>query len=347
VTGHAPVLDVRDLRVEYTSSRGTVHAVNGVSFAIGAGEVLAVVGESGSGKSATALAVMGLTPRAAGHIAGGEVLFNGTDLLSLDEKRLRSIRGKEIAMIFQNPMTTLNPLMTVGSQLCEVLRRHLALGKADAHRRAVELLTQVNIAEPETRLRAYPHQLSGGQRQRMMIAMALSCEPALVIADEATTALDVTTQAQILRLLRRVATQTETAMIVITHSMGVVADIADRVAVMYAGRLLEVGAVRDTFHAAQHPYTIGLLGSIPRMNQPRSVELPTIGGRPPSLLELPAGCSFHDRCALAHDRCATETPVLRATGPGSTQLAACWAAPGSVDRLRQLSSPRIGTGVRP
>lgn len=338
-----PVLDVRDLSVEYSSSRGTVHAVNGVSFAIAPGQVLAVVGESGSGKSATALAVMGLTPRASGRVASGEVWFHGSDLLAMDEKRLRSVRGKEIAMIFQNPMTTLNPLMTIGAQLCEVLRQHLPLSKSAARRRAVELLDQVEIAGAESKLRSYPHQLSGGQRQRVMIALALSCDPALVIADEATTALDVTTQAQILGLLRRIATQTKTAMMVITHSMGVVADIADRVAVMYAGRLVEIGDVRDAFHGSRHPYTIGLLGSIPRMSQPRTVDLPTIGGRPPSLVDLTSGCSFHDRCALAHEKCTTVSPELRAVAPGSGQLAACWAEPVAIDRFRLLSSAaRVG-----
>jgi oligopeptide/dipeptide ABC transporter ATP-binding protein len=323
----APLLDVRDLHAVYDSPRGPVHALNGVSFSVRPGEVLALVGESGSGKSATALAIMGLLARTGGRVTSGRVLFAGQDLLSLPERRLRALRGDEIALVFQNPMTTLNPTLTVGAQLREVIRQHTGLSRREADARAVELLRLVEIPDAAARLKSYPHQLSGGLRQRVMIALALSCEPRLLIADEATTALDVTTQAQILRLLQRITEKLGTAMVVITHSMGVVAGLADRVAVMYAGRIVEIGGVDEIFYAAEHPYTAGLLGAIPRLDTPRSQDLASIEGRPPALLRLPPGCAFADRCGLVTERCRTEAPA-----PVSPErhTAACWADPDDV-----------------
>ena len=329
MTGPAgtPLLEVRDLNAVYDSARGPVHALNGVSFSVRAGEVLAVVGESGCGKSATALAVMGLLPRTRGRVTGGAVLFEGRDLLGLPERDLRRLRGDEMALVFQNPMTTLNPTLTIGSQLREVLRQHRGLSKRQADERAVELLRLVEISDPQERMRSYPHQLSGGLRQRVMIALALSCDPKLLIADEATTALDVTTQAQVLALLKKVTTELGTALVVITHSMGVVAGLADRVAVMYAGRIVEIGDVDDIFYRPEHPYTVGLLGSIPRMDASRSADLLSIEGRPPSLLELPPGCPFADRCWLATDKCRAEAPTPVSPGRHS---AATWAEPADV-----------------
>jgi oligopeptide/dipeptide ABC transporter ATP-binding protein len=322
-----PLLEVRDLQAVYDSPRGPVHALNGVSFTVRAGEVLALVGESGSGKSASALAIMGLLSRTGGRITSGQILFEERDLLRLPERKLQALRGAEIALIFQNPMTTLNPTLTIGAQLREVIRQHTGVSRRDADARAVELLGLVEIPDPAARLKSYPHQLSGGLRQRVMIAMALSCDPKLLIADEATTALDVTTQAQVLRLLKRVTAKLGTAMVVITHSMGVVAGLADRVAVMYAGRIVEIGDVEEIFYAAEHPYTVGLLGAIPRMDTPRSQELVSIEGRPPSLLRLPPGCPLADRCRLVTDRCTTEAPT-----PVSPErhTAACWADPDDV-----------------
>ncbi|MFC5745752.1 ABC transporter ATP-binding protein [Actinomadura rugatobispora] len=322
-----PLLEVRDLQAVYDSPRGPVHALNGVSFTVRAGEVLALVGESGSGKSASALAIMGLLPRTRGRITSGQILYERRDLLRLPERRLRALRGNEIALIFQNPMTTLNPTLTVGAQLREVIGQHTGASRREADARAVELLGLVEISDPAARLKSYPHQLSGGLRQRVMIALALSCDPKLLIADEATTALDVTTQAQILRLLKRVTARLGTAMVVITHSMGVVAGLADRVAVMYAGRIVEIGDVDEIFYAAEHPYTVGLLGAIPRLDTPRSEDLVSIEGRPPSLLALPPGCPFADRCQVVLDRCTAEAPE-----PVSPErhTAACWVDPGEV-----------------
>ncbi|MBF8187686.1 ABC transporter ATP-binding protein [Nonomuraea sp. K274] len=323
----APLLEVCDLQAVYDSPRGPVHALNGVSFSVRAGEVLALVGESGSGKSATAFAIMGLLPRTNGRIIAGQVLFEQRDLLRLSERQLRALRGDEIALVFQNPMTTLNPTLTIGAQLREVIRQHTGVSRRAADARAVELLGLVEIPDPAARLKSYPHQLSGGLRQRVMIALALSCDPKLLIADEATTALDVTTQAQVLRLLKRVTAKLGTAMVVITHSMGVVAGLADRVAVMYAGRIVEIGDVEEIFYTARHPYTVGLLGAIPRMDTPRSQELVSIEGRPPSLLALPAGCPFADRCRHVMDRCTTEAP---APVSPARHTAACWADPEDV-----------------
>jgi oligopeptide/dipeptide ABC transporter ATP-binding protein len=323
----AALLDVHDLRAVYDSARGPVHALNGVSFTVQPGEVLALVGESGSGKSASALAIMGLLPRTRGRITAGRVLFDDVDLLTLPESKIRALRGNEIALVFQNPMTTLNPTSTIGTQFREVLREHTGASRRAADARAVELLRLVDVSDPKARLDCYPHQLSGGLRQRVMIALALSCDPKLLIADEATTALDVTTQAQILRVLRRITSELSTAILVITHSMGVVAGLADRVAVMYAGRIVEIGSVDDIFYAPKHPYTVGLLGSIPRLDTPRTADLASIEGRPPSLLALPPGCPFADRCWLTMDRCVVQEPTPVTPHQHS---AACWAEPHDV-----------------
>jgi peptide/nickel transport system permease protein len=323
----APLLDVRGLEAVYDSPRGEVHALNGVSFSVKAGEVLALVGESGSGKSASALAIMGLLHRTRGRVTAGHVLFRDHDLLTLSERELRSLRGNEIALVFQNPMTTLNPTLTIGAQLVEVIRHHTGTSRREAGARALELLRLVEIPDPKARLKSYPHQLSGGLRQRVMIALALSCDPALLITDEATTALDVTTQAQVLHLLKRISAELGTALVVITHNMGVVAGLADRVAVMYAGRIVEIGTAEEVFYSPAHPYTAGLLGAIPQVDTPRSQDLVAIKGRPPSLLDLPSGCAFADRCPLVTAQCRVQTP--EAVSP-DRHTAACWADPAHV-----------------
>jgi oligopeptide/dipeptide ABC transporter ATP-binding protein len=319
-----PLLDVRGLEAVYDSPRGPVHALNGVSFSVKAGEVLALVGESGSGKSASALAVMGLLQRTRGRVTAGHVLFRDQDLLTLPERELRSLRGNDIALVFQNPMTTLNPTLTIGAQLREVIRQHTGKSRRESGARALELLRLVEIPDPQARLKSYPHQLSGGLRQRVMIALALSCDPALLITDEATTALDVTTQAQVLQLLKRISAELGTALVVITHNMGVVAGLADRVAVMYAGRIVEIGEVEEVFYSPAHPYTAGLLGAIPQVDTPRSQDLVAIKGRPPSLLDLPSGCAFADRCPLVTAQCRVQTP--EPVSP-DRHTAACWADP--------------------
>lgn len=330
--GSEPLLAVRDLYAVYDSHRGEVKALNGVSFEVRAGEVLALVGESGSGKSATALGIMGLLPRTRGRIVSGGINYDGRDLTKLSERKYRDIRGGEIALIFQNPMTTLNPTLTIGSQLIEVIRRHKKLSKADARALAIVLLGRVEIPKPETRLKSYPHELSGGLRQRVMIALALSCDPKLLIADEATTALDVTTQAQILRLMRKIVLETNAALLVITHNLGVVAGLADRVAVMYAGRIAEIGLVGKVFKDPHHPYTVGLLGAVPRMDALRDSELLSIAGRPPSLLNLPHGCTFADRCWLATEQCRTTIP--EPVDPRH-HTASCWA---DLDDVRSIDT---------
>jgi oligopeptide/dipeptide ABC transporter ATP-binding protein len=325
-----PLLVVDDLYAVYDSHRGEVHALNGVSFHVRSGEVLALVGESGSGKSATAFGIMGLLPHTRGRVVNGSIEFDGVDLTKISEAKYRDVRGGDIALIFQNPMTTLNPTLTIGSQLIEVIRQHKAVSKAEARTRAIELLGRVEIPRPETRLKSYPHELSGGLRQRVMIALALSCEPRLLIADEATTALDVTTQAQVLRLMRNIVRESNAALLLITHNMGVVAGLADRVAVMYAGRIVEIGDVKQVFHQPQHPYTVGLLGAVPRMDAGREEELLSVEGRPPSLLDLPGGCTFADRCWLATAQCFAEVPDP--VDPVS-HSASCWADPKAVRRI--------------
>ena len=315
------LLEVDDLHVSFRTEDGVVRAVDGVSFKINPGEVLGIVGESGSGKSVTMMSVMRLIidPNA---VFAGHVTYKGRDLMTLSQRQMQEVRGSEIAMIFQDPMTSLNPVYRVGWQIEEQLHTHQRLTKAEGRARAVELLRAVGIPNPETRARDYPHQFSGGMRQRVMIAMALSCNPDLLIADEPTTALDVTIQAQILELIKRLKAEFNSAVILITHDMGVVADIADRVIVMYGGRVVEHGTKQAIFSDPQHPYTWGLLGSIPRLDRPRPKRLTAIPGQPPSLVRLPSGCAFHPRCPQRFDRCLTEVPELKPTAePG--HLDAC------------------------
>jgi peptide/nickel transport system ATP-binding protein len=304
------LLDVQDLSVRFDTDDGTVHAVDRLSFSLAAGEVLGVVGESGCGKSVSAMSLLQLLPETA-HVTGSAE-FDGRDLIGAPASRLREIRGREIAFVFQEPMTSLNPAFRVGNQIAEVLRRHLGLSRAEARTRAIELLDLVRIPAPERRVDEYPHQLSGGMRQRVMIAMALACDPKILIADEPTTALDVTIQAGILDLMRDIRERLGTAIVLITHNLGVVADIADRVIVMYAGRKVEEAPVRELYAHPQHPYTIGLLGAIPRPGaadeQGRLREIP---GRVPSLAELPTACAFAPRCPRADDRTRSESPELR------------------------------------
>ena len=305
------VLEVRGLRTEFKGSRGSVVAVDNVSFDVQAGEFVALVGESGCGKSATAQSIMGLIPPQAGRVTSGEVLFEGRDLLKMSAGELRHIRGKRMAMVFQDPMTSLNPVLTIGRQITEILETHLGLDRRASHRRAVELLEMVRIPAAESRLPAYPHELSGGMRQRVMIAMGLACKPQLLLADEITTALDVTIQAQILQLLRDLVAETGTAVLFITHDLGVVAEMADRVNVMYAGQIVEQAEVGDLFATPGMPYTWGLLDSVPRVDTARGGRLRPIEGRPPELSSVPQGCRFAPRCAYARDICREDNPDLR------------------------------------
>ena len=319
-----PVLSVRDLKVHFNTDDGRVKAVDGVSYDIGPGRTLGIVGESGSGKSVSSLTVMGLTRSKVSRITG-EIHFGGTDLLQASDDEMRHIRGEEIAMIFQDPMTSLNPVYTVGWQIEEQLNEHNDLNKGQARQRAVALLTQVGIPKPEQRIDDYPHQFSGGMRQRVMIALALSCNPDLLIADEPTTALDVTIQAQILELIKNLKQEFGSAVVLITHDLGVVADVADRILVMYAGRIVEEGNKEQIFYDPQHPYTWGLLGSIARLDRPRARRLTAIAGQPPSLINRPQGCSFRPRCPQAFDRCRAEDPQLTAK-VGDGHLDACHLA---------------------
>ena len=327
--GARPVLEVDSLQTYFYAPDGIVRAVDGVSYAVRSGETLGVVGESGCGKSVTALSILRLVASPPGRIVGGAIRLEGTNLLDLSEAEMERIRGNDISMIFQEPMTSLNPLLTVGRQISEAIMLHQGLSRRDAMHETVETLRRVRIPEPEQRTRAYPHQLSGGMRQRVMIAMALSCNPKVLIADEPTTALDVTIQAQILDLMRELQETLGTAIILITHDMGVVAETADRVVVMYAGRKVEEAAVDDLFDRPGHPYTRGLLGSIPDIEaaarrHPRRTRLTEIKGMVPSLSRLPQGCSFAPRCALATDECHAAYPPLRQHRPG--HLVACWHA---------------------
>jgi peptide/nickel transport system ATP-binding protein len=314
-----PLLEVRKLRVEFPTRRGTLVAVDDISFAIMPGEVLGVVGESGAGKSMTGAAVIGLL-EPPGRIAGGEVRLNGLRIDNLPYEELRKIRGREIGAIFQDPLTSLNPLYTVGQQLIETITTHLHMSTAKARARAIELLAATGIPAPDRRIDHYPHQFSGGMRQRVVIALALAAEPKLVIADEPTTALDVSIQAQIIALLKQLCREHGTAVMLVTHDMGVIAETADRVAVMYAGRIAEIGPVADVIHRPQHPYTVGLMGSIPTFGHEHE-RLTQIDGSMPRLTEIPPGCAFHPRCVHAFDRCRRERPELL---PAGTSLAACW-----------------------
>ncbi|MBZ4660270.1 MAG: transporter ATP-binding protein [Desulfacinum sp.] len=316
------LLEVQNLKTYFFTDRGVAKAVDDVSFSLDTGKTLCVVGESGCGKSVTALSIMRLIPEPPGRIVGGRILFEGTDLVGLSEARMRSIRGNKISMIFQEPMTSLNPVFRVGDQIAEVLELHENMKKADAMDRAVELLRMVGIPSPESRVRDYPHQMSGGMRQRVMIAMALACNPKLIIADEPTTALDVTIQAQILELMEELSRTTGTAILLITHDLGVVAETAEHVVVMYAGRVVEEAPVRELFHDPLHPYTRGLMRSIPSMSDDERRRLEAIPGVVPSLLALPVGCKFNDRCRHAFDRCLAEEPPL--TTPKDGHSVRCW-----------------------
>jgi oligopeptide/dipeptide ABC transporter ATP-binding protein len=310
-----PLLSVRDLRVEFGTRRGTVHAVNGISFDVAAGETLGIVGESGCGKSVTSLALLGILARS-GRVVSGTADFGGRDLLRLSDRELRRVRGRDIAMIFQDPMTSLNPVLTVGRQIREALETHFELGRDQATRRAGALLDQVGIPSAEVRLKDYPHQFSGGMRQRAMIAMALACEPKLLIADEPTTALDVTIQAQILDLLRALVADRDTALVLITHDLGVVAGMCERVNVMYGGMFMETGTADDVFDRPRHPYTLGLLQSIPRLDAGRKRKLRPIEGTPPNMLRAPTMCPFAPRCAYEVEQSRTEVPPLVELEPG-------------------------------
>ncbi|CAL9449510.1 ABC transporter ATP-binding protein [Streptomyces cellulosae] len=303
------LLEVRDLHVEFRTRDGVAKAVNGVTYGVDEGETLAVLGESGSGKSVTAQAVMGILDTPPGRITGGEVMFQGRDLLKLKEEERRRIRGAEMAMIFQDALSALNPVITVGDQLAEMFTVHRGLSRKDARAKAVELMDRVRIPAARERVRQYPHQFSGGMRQRIMIAMAIALEPALIIADEPTTALDVTVQAQVMELLAELQREYRMGLILITHDLGVVADVADRIAVMYAGRIVESAPVHDIYKAPAHPYTRGLLDSIPRLDH-KGRELYAIKGLPPNLTRIPPGCPFHPRCPLARDVCTTDDPPL-------------------------------------
>ncbi|WP_329614083.1 ABC transporter ATP-binding protein [Streptomyces brevispora] len=303
------LLEVRDLHVEFHTRDGVAKAVNGVNYSVSEGETLAVLGESGSGKSVTAQAIMGILDMPPGRISGGEILFKDRDLLKLKKEERRKIRGREMAMIFQDALSSLNPVLTVGEQLGEMFVVHRGLSRKDAKARAVELMDRVRIPAAKERVGNYPHQFSGGMRQRIMIAMALALEPSLIIADEPTTALDVTVQAQVMDLLAELQRELNMGLILITHDLGVVADVADKIAVMYAGRIVETSPVHDIYKAPAHPYTKGLLRSIPRLDQ-KGQELYAIKGLPPNLLHIPAGCAFNPRCPMAQDICRTDVPPL-------------------------------------
>ena len=318
-----PLLDIRDLHTEFRTSAGTVRAVDGISYTVHAGETVAIVGESGSGKSVGAMSILRLIPEPPGRITAGEVLFDGRDLLSLTEEAMRQIRGSEIGMIFQEPMTSLNPVLTIGRQITETLEQHRGATPAEANKRALELLGLVGIADAARRLKQYPHQLSGGMRQRVMIAIALACDPKLIIADEPTTALDVTIQAQILELMKNLTQRLNIALIVITHNLGVVARYATRVNVMYAGRIVETGTAAAIYHDPRHPYTIALLRSVPRLDRPRQARLDPVEGQPPDLTRLDGGCAFRPRCRFAVAACATSQPPLAASGENG-HMAACF-----------------------
>jgi peptide/nickel transport system ATP-binding protein len=322
----APLLDVRALRTHLRTPEGLVRAVDGVSFAIAPGRTLGIVGESGCGKSVTALSILGLVPRPPAELIDGEIWFDGRDLLRLEARALQDLRGDRIAMVFQEPMTSLNPAYSVGEQIIEAILRHDPVGRPAARQRAIELMQRVGIPAPERRIDDYPHRLSGGMRQRAMIAMALACRPQLLIADEPTTALDVTIQAQILDLLRDLRRDHDMALILITHDLGVVAELCDEVVVMYGGKVVERAAVDALFARPQHPYTIGLLGSLPGARGAASAErLAAIEGTPPNPIALPAGCRFHPRCPFAEPRCRQAEPALAEIVAGHE--AACWRAP--------------------
>ncbi len=333
------LLEVDDLSVHFATEDGVVRAVDGVSFELSRGDVLGIVGESGSGKSVTAMTLMGLT-RGVNSIFGGRVVYKGKDMLDISEREFQGYRGAEIGMIFQDPMTSLNPVYRIGDQIVEAIRTHDSVDRRTARKRAVELLRQVGIPNPENRVDDFPHQFSGGMRQRAMIAMALSCSPDILIADEPTTALDVTIQAQIIELISRLKDDFNSAVILITHDLGVVADIADEIIVMYAGRVVEQAAKRELFYNPQMPYTWGLLGSIPRLDGPRPERLHSIKGAPPSLINAPAGCKFRPRCPHAFEKC-TQEPPLENHVEAVDHLDRCWL---DVDYKRAYRDATISGG---
>jgi oligopeptide transport system ATP-binding protein len=335
------LLEVDGLAVEFHTDGGVVHAVSDVSFEIHSGEVFAIVGESGSGKSVTAMSILGILPTPPARVVGGQVRWKGQDLLALKGDELRGIRGDEIAMVFQDPMTSLNPVYTIGQQIVEMIRLHTDMNKQQARHRAAEVLSLVGIPRAEQRLDDYPHQFSGGMRQRAMIAMAISCDPDLLIADEPTTALDVTVQAQVLEVLEQVQAETKSAILLITHDLGVVAGMADEVMVMYAGREVERSAVDALFYQPGHPYTLGLLESLPRLDdRAGGIRLNPIKGQPPSMVNVPPGCPFHPRCEFARlpEPCATERPELYSVLTSPAHRAACHFA----DEVTQQSTERLG-----
>ena len=326
------ILDVRDLRVSFKVYGGEVQAVRGVSFQVREGEAVAIVGESGSGKSVTAQAIMRLIATPPGQYKSGSVIFEGRDLLTISEKEMQKVRGNKIGMIFQDPMTSLNPTMTIGNQIMEGLIRHQRLRKSAAKARAIELLAMVGIPDPKTRMKQYPHQMSGGMRQRVIIAIALACNPALLIADEPTTALDVTIQAQILQLMKELQQKTNTSIILITHDLGIVVDLCDRVIVMYAGQIVETGTKWEIFRNPQHPYTKGLLKSLPRLDQPKDEPLVPIYGTPPDMIQPPQGCGFCSRCKRAMRICERQDPEW--TAISETQRCGAGCSPPVKKRRR-------------
>jgi oligopeptide/dipeptide ABC transporter ATP-binding protein len=316
------LLEIKDLKTQFFTSAGIVQAVDGITYDVTPGETVAVVGESGCGKSVSAMSILRLIPDPPGRIVSGSIIFDGKDLLALSEAEMRDVRGRDIGMIFQEPMTSLNPVLSIERQLTETLEEHLGSTHEAARERALEMLNLVGISEPERRLKQYPHHLSGGMRQRVMIAMALACNPKLIIADEPTTALDVTIQAQILELMKELTRKLGVAMIVITHNLGVVARYADRVNVMYAGRIIESGTAEDIYHNPKHPYTLALLRSVPRMDVARGQKLQPVDGQPPDLTKLDAGCAFRPRCKFATEQCARAKPALDEVSSG--HISACW-----------------------
>jgi peptide/nickel transport system ATP-binding protein len=335
-----PLLDVEGLQVSFATEDGLVRAVDGVSFTLDRGEVVAIVGESGSGKSVTVMTLMGLTRSPNSRFAGSARL-NGGDLITASEQDLERVRGREIAMIFQDPISSLNPVQRVGAQIVEQIRAHENIPKAAALDRAVELMERVGIPRARDRARSYPHEFSGGMRQRVMIAMALSLSPSVLIADEPTTALDVTIQAQILKEIKQLSSESDSGVIFVTHDLGVVADIADRVLVMYAGHLVEQGTVDEIFYDPQHPYTWGLMGSVTRVDRDPPRRLPAIPGQPPSLLRVPEGCHFRPRCPHAFDRCREVPPLLARLADVPDHLDRCWLTPED-KRLKREVGGRIG-----
>ncbi|HEY6781113.1 MAG TPA: ABC transporter ATP-binding protein [Thermoleophilaceae bacterium] len=346
VNGDTPLLSVRDLRVAFATEEGVVQAVDQVSFDLAPGEVLAVVGESGCGKSVTAMTLMGLT-RSPNARFEGTATYRDTELIGASDEALRQIRGEEIAMIFQDPMTSLNPVHRIGNQIVEQIQAHEPVSDAQARERVIELLEKVGIPRARERIDSYPYEFSGGMRQRVMIALALSCNPSVLIADEPTTALDVTIQAQILERIRNLRDETGAAVILVTHDLGVVADIADRIAVMYAGRIVEQGTLDEIFYDPQHPYTWGLLGSITRIDRPRPERLPAIAGLPPSLAERPQGCHFRPRCPHEFADCAQVPPLQARLDDQPAHLDRCWLAAERKRELREVRPGEIGLGAKP